>query len=243
MIINCDMGESFGRWQMGQDQDIMPYLDAANIACGFHAGDPCVMRKTVALALQNNVKIGAHPGYPDLAGFGRRSMSLSAEELTDCLWYQMAALDGVTRCLGGEMSYIKPHGALYNDMMKQPQLLRIIMQAVRQFNPNLTLIVQAVPGWNKLLEQAQRIGLAVWFEAFSDRLYQDNGLLTPRSETGATLGLEAAINQSQRILNQSEVVSVSGKVLDLKVDTLCIHGDGEHAVTIASQLSATDRKV
>lgn len=139
LLLNCDIGESFGAWRMGLDAEVMPFIDCANIACGFHASDPQIMRRTVALATQHDVRIGAHPAYPDLVGFGRRSMACSPDEVENMLLYQIGALDGICRAEGTQVRYVKPHGALYNDMMRQPELLRAVMSAIAAYAPSLPL--------------------------------------------------------------------------------------------------------
>ena len=163
--LNCDMGESFGAWTMGMDEAVMPHVHSANIACGFHASDPSTMRRTVALAVQHGVRIGAHPAYPDLVGFGRRSMACSAQEVEDLLLYQLGALDGICRAEGASLSYVKPHGALYNDMMKQPALLTAVMRAVARFNPQLPLMLLARRDNREAEQLAAEQGIGLLLEA------------------------------------------------------------------------------
>ena len=157
MKLNCDLGESFGSWKMGLDEQAMPFLDQANIACGFHAGDPVWMTKTLALAAANGVEVGAHPGYPDLVGFGRRSMHCSHDEIVGLMQYQMAALDGMAQSQGLQMTYVKPHGALYNDMMSKPDVRASIMQAVAGFYKPGRLVLQATPDSAKHREEAKMV--------------------------------------------------------------------------------------
>ncbi|BDX06828.1 5-oxoprolinase subunit PxpA [Planctobacterium marinum] len=236
LLINCDMGESFGTWQMGQDQEIMPYIDMANIACGFHAGDANVMQRTVMLALQYNVKIGAHPAYPDLQGFGRRSMTLAKGEIRALMCYQLGALEGITKACGGSLHHVKPHGALYNDMMRDKDTLLQVIQAVSDYDEELLLVLQATSRNQEHQELAAEYGVNLCFEAFSDRAYQDDGLLVPRNQQGALLSKDEAIAQARAIMQQGKVSSVRGTELTMQIDTLCIHGDGSDALPIARQL-------
>lgn len=237
VLINCDMGESFGLWKMGQDEHIMPHIDLANIACGYHAGDPTVMAKTLTLALQHDVKPGAHPGYPDKQGFGRRTVQLQPDELQNIMLYQIGALSAIATSLGVQLFHVKPHGALYNDMMRNESILRTVMAAVSKLNSNLKLVIQATPDWQRNTQIASEYDIELLFEAFSDRGYQSSGLLVPRTETGAVLNAESAIEQSQFILQKQQVTSLDGHSIPLHIDTLCIHGDGEHALNIAEALS------
>ncbi|XOV81378.1 MAG: 5-oxoprolinase subunit PxpA [Aestuariibacter sp.] len=232
MLLNCDMGEAFGSWSMGQDEQLMPYIDCANIACGFHAGDPSVMRHTLELAKAHNVEVGAHPGYPDLQGFGRRKMHLSAAEMRDCLHYQIAALCGMANIVGVQVSYVKPHGAMYNQMMQDEKLMRVIMSAVSAYPVPLQLMIQATESYATHSNIAQEYNLALRTEAFSDRGYLDNGCLVPRTEPGAVLDKGAAIAQCQALMANGQVRTVSNKLLSLQVDSICIHGDTQDALDI-----------
>lgn len=236
VLINCDMGESFGLWSMGNDEQIMPLIHASNIACGAHAGDPSIMAKTVELALKHDVMIGAHPGYSDKQGFGRRSMVMGNTEIRDLLWFQIGALYSITKALGGKLTHIKPHGALYNDMMKNVQLMKCIIGSVSQLNLDLKLVIQSTEHWQLHTDIANGFGVPLWFEGFSDRAYLDNGLLVSRNQTGALLTKDEAISQSQTMLFQKQVNTIGGKILPLRIDTLCIHGDGKDALEIAQAL-------
>lgn len=237
VLLNCDMGESYGAWQMGQDADIMPYIDCCNIACGFHAGDPSVMKQTLLLAKTHNVEVGAHPGFPDMQGFGRRAMHMSPNELTDCLHYQIAALSGVASTVGNSITYVKPHGAMYNQMMRDDNMMHVIMQAVIDFPLPLALMIQATGNTQKYKDMANQLGLSLRFEAFSDRAYQNDGSLVPRGQTGALLGVEQAIKQCQLLLEKGQIISVSGKTMTLDIDTICIHGDTPNALQILEGLA------
>ncbi|MDC9720208.1 MAG: 5-oxoprolinase subunit PxpA [Gammaproteobacteria bacterium] len=230
MLLNCDLGESFGSWTMGQDEQAMPHIDQANIACGFHAGDPLVMSHTLALAKQHGVMVGAHPAYPDLVGFGRRSMNCSQGEIMAFMHYQMAAIDGMAACQGLALSYVKPHGALYNDMMAKQGVRQVIMQAVSSYptrnnQPPLKLMLQANAQADEHIREAQSLGLELYFEAFADRAYEEDGSLMARSKPGAVLDHKAMLKQVQQLVNTDTVTSASGTTLRLKVDSLCVHGD------------------
>lgn len=230
MKLNCDLGESFGSWKMGLDEQVMPFLDQANIACGFHAGDPVWMSKTLALAAANDVEVGAHPGYPDLVGFGRRSMNCSHDEIIGLMQYQMAALDGMAQSQGLQMTYVKPHGALYNDMMSNAKVRASIMQAVASFYKPVRLVLQATPESILHREEAKVAGIEVSFEAFADRCYDDDGRLLSRTKPGAVHNRERMLAQVQQLVSEGTVTSVSGQTLTLDADTLCVHGDNEEGV-------------
>ncbi|WDE05773.1 5-oxoprolinase subunit PxpA [Thalassomonas viridans] len=238
MKLNCDLGESFGLWQNGNDEAIMPYIDLANIACGFHASDPLTMLKTVQLAQKHQVTIGAHPGYPDLLGFGRRSMSYPDDELIAILHYQLGALQAICQSQNTRVSYVKPHGALYNDMMKNPALFACICRAIQQIDPALPLMVQALPEPAPYQQIAGQYGIGLWFEAFADRHYLDSGLLVPRSEANAVLhSSEQVVARCRHLKQHGQLLSINEKPLPLQVDTLCIHGDNPAAPDLVRQLS------
>ena len=240
MLLNCDLGESFGSWTTGQDAKAMAYIDQANIACGFHAGDPLVMQRTLLLAKQHQVMVGAHPAYPDLVGFGRRSMNCSSQEITAFIHYQIAALEGMAACQGLRISYVKPHGALYNDMMSKDTVCQAIMQAVSSYpvrametgaaNSPLKLMLQANANADQHLKQAHDMKLELYFEAFADRCYEDDGSLMARSKTGAVLDHDAMLKQVQQLAQHGTVTSASGSTLCLKVDSLCVHGDNDTGI-------------
>lgn len=230
MKLNCDLGESFGAWQMTEDDKIMPFVDMASIACGFHAGDPVVIHNALKSAKNHNVQIGAHPSYPDLQGFGRRSMSLQPTELHALLHYQIAALDGMSRCQNVAISYIKPHGALYNDMMADMNILETVIQAVSAYYLSLPLVIQATPNWQSHQKLATKYGVCLMFEAFADRRYQDNGALVSRNQSGAVLDKLNIIAQVDQILSLGQVTTLSGNTIPIKADTLCVHGDNQAAL-------------
>ncbi|EMD78695.1 MULTISPECIES: 5-oxoprolinase subunit PxpA [Vibrio] len=235
LTLNCDMGESFGSWIMGADEDVMPHVDMANIACGFHASDPNVMHDTIALANDNDVDIGAHPGYADLQGFGRRSINMTGDEITNMVIYQAGALQALCRAQYTDISYIKPHGALYNDMMKSDAIFRSVVKAAALFK--VPLMILASQENEKYLEIADDYDVPLLFEAFADRLYQDDGLLTPRTQPNAVLKNEHAILEQVRTLADSgRVKTASGGYILLEADTICVHGDNEESIALIQKI-------
>jgi 5-oxoprolinase (ATP-hydrolysing) subunit A len=226
--LNCDLGESFGAYHMGADEQILPYISSANIACGFHAGDPSVMRKTVKLALQNQVAIGAHPGLPDLLGFGRRNMAISPEETFDIIIYQVGALWAFVQSEGGRLHHVKPHGALYNMAAVNQKLSEAVAEAVYKVNPEL--ILYGLAG-SELIKAGNKIGLRTAQEVFADRTYQPDGTLTPRNTPQALINdpMQAA-RQVVSMVKQGKVQAVSGEDVLIQADTVCMHGDGQQAV-------------
>lgn len=236
MKLNCDLGESFGAWSVGLDAQVMPLIDQANIACGFHAGDPTVLVNTLTLAKKYQVEIGAHPSYDDKQGFGRRSVKMQAEELKHLIWYQIAAVDGVAKSLELELSYVKPHGALYNDMMASPALLETVMQAVASYHKPLKLMVLATGFASEHRLLAQRYQLELLFEAFADRRYKSDGSLTARSQAGSVLDHQAALAQVAQLLQSGTVHSDTGEQVAILADTLCVHGDNPAAVALVQSI-------
>lgn len=229
--LNCDMGEAFGNYPMPNDDTLMDYITSANIACGYHAGDPAVMQHTVNLAVQKGVAIGAHPGLPDLQGFGRREMKLTAREAYQITLYQLGALYGFARAAGGRLHHVKAHGALYNMAAKDAALAASIAQAVYDFDP--ALMLYALAG-SRMVDAAQKLGLRSVSEVFADRTYQDDGSLTPRTQSNALITDEQqSIAQVLTMVQQQQVVSVNNNAIPLQADTLCLHGDGAHAVAFA----------
>lgn len=234
--INCDLGESFGQYTIGSDEQILEYVTSANIACGFHAGDPTVMRKTVRMALDKGVQIGAHPGLQDLVGFGRRPMAISAEEAYDLVIYQIGALSAFLKAEGGTMQHVKPHGALYNMAAKNTELSESIAKAVYHVDPSLVLY--GLSG-SELALAGERMGLQVAHEVFSDRTYQKDGTLTSRREPHALIeDDELAVKQVVRMVREGKVRTVQGEDISLKADTVCIHGDGIHALQFAKTITS-----
>lgn len=238
LLINCDMGESFGSWELGQDQIIMPFIDMANIACGMHASDPNVMQRTVRCAKKHGIRIGAHPGYPDLQGFGRRFIEMPLAELQAFFIYQLGALNGICQSENAELSYVKPHGALYNAMMQSDDIFIALLQALAKYNPNLPLMIMAVPDYMRYKKIAAENNIDLLFEAFVDRTYQKDGRLTPRGRSGACHhDLETICEQAISLVNKQSVISEDGYEVSIKADTLCIHGDGKLAAAVAEALN------
>lgn len=232
MKLNCDLGESYGAWQMGQDELVMPLIDMANVACGFHAADPMVIRNTLALAARYHVEIGAHPSYHDLPGFGRRSIQHTADEIEALMLYQLGALDGMCRKEGLSISYVKPHGALNNDMMRDEALLRAVMVATHTFRAGLALMIPVTRNYREHQQLARQIGVPLLLEAFADRAYDDDGQLVSRRQAGAVhQNPDIIVRQARSFAEKGGVFSATGSWLDLPADTLCVHGDNEAALT------------
>lgn len=231
--INCDLGESFGRYKLGEQEEILRYVTSANIACGFHAGDPSVMRETVELAIKNNVQIGAHPGLPDLNGFGRREMNISWQEAYDLVVYQIGALQGFLAAKGVRMQHVKPHGALYNMAAVNEELADAIAKAVYDVSPDLLLYGLAS---SQLTAAGEKYGLQTVHEVFADRTYQADGTLTSRTLPNALITDEAkAIVQIIEMVKEGTVTSVQLTKVALQAHSICVHGDGEHAVQFAKR--------
>ncbi len=225
------MGESFGHWKMGMDEEIMPYINMANIACGFHASDPLTMSKTVALAKADNVAIGAHPAYPDLLGFGRRDMKLSSVEITNIVLYQVGALQAVCHAQNVEVGYVKPHGALYNAMMRDSMIFAAIVDAVASLSVSIPLMILATDKADEMKQQADKQGVSILLEAFCDRAYNDDGSLVSRSVKGSVLSDDSAIEyRIKELIQNKEITAMSGKKLPVNADTICVHGDNAHAL-------------
>jgi 5-oxoprolinase (ATP-hydrolysing) subunit A len=234
--LNCDLGESFGLYHMGNDEQMMPYITSANIACGFHAGDPSVMRKTVQLCLKHQVAIGAHPGLPDLVGFGRREMAVSPEEVYDMVVYQTGALQAFAQAEGGTLHHVKPHGALYNMAAVNINLAEAIAEAVYKVKPEAFLYGLA---GSELIKAGIRLGLQTASEVFADRTYQQDGTLTSRKLPHALIAdHEEAVQQVIRMIKEGKVTSQQGKDVGIQPDTVCLHGDGLHALEFASHIRA-----
>lgn len=233
--LNCDMGEAFGNYPMPNDAALMNYITSANIACGYHAGDPEVMQQTVAMAIKKGIAIGAHPGLPDLQGFGRREMKITANEAYQLTLYQIGALYGFVKAAHGKLHHVKAHGALYNIAAKDAALANAIVQAVHDFDPSLLLYALA---GSQMIEAALKIGLTTASEVFADRTYQDDGSLTPRTQSNALITDEQqSINQVLIMVKQQQVISANKKSVSLKAETLCLHGDGAHAVEFAKKIN------
>ena len=230
LLLNCDLGEANDADQLGVEKQVMPCIDQANIACGMHAGDPLVIKNTLALAKQHNVMIGAHPSYPDRDNFGRSSMQMPATELIACMQYQIAALQGMAQDIGLRLGYVKPHGALYNDMMGNGHLRSAVMAAIAESHASSNLMLLATAEAETQRQEAQAFGLDLYFEVFADRAYQDNGTLVPRGVEGAILSREQMLAQVQQLVQDGSVTTISGQRLPLLADSLCVHGDNPQAV-------------
>ncbi len=232
--LNADLGESFGPWRMGLDERVIRFVTSANIACGFHAGDPATMRRTVCLAEEAGVGIGAHPGFPDLRGFGRRALAASPAEVRDDLVYQIGALTAFTRAK--KLQHVKPHGALYNMAVPGGALATAITEAVLEVDPSMILVALAGSRW---ADEAERMGLRVAREAFADRAIQADGSLVPRSHPGAVIhDINEVVERTLRLVTEGTMVAMTGETVELAADTLCLHGDTPDAVGLASALRA-----
>jgi UPF0271 protein len=231
---NCDMGESFGAYKLGLDEEIITRITSANIACGFHAGDPTWMARTVRLAEEHGVGVGAHPGFPDLVGFGRRTMGATPEEVKNDLTYQVGALTAFTR--GRKLQHVKPHGALYNMAVGGGELARAICEAVLAIDPQLILLVLAGSPWADL---AGKMGVRVARESFADRAVNPDGTLVSRSKPGAVIHDEQeVIKRSVKLVTKGMVTAIDGQEIPFKADTICLHGDTPGAVRLAAALRA-----
>jgi UPF0271 protein len=231
--INCDMGESYGRWTLGQDEDVMPHITSANVACGFHGGDPHVMRKTVELAVAHGVAVGAHPSLPDLMGFGRRRMDVSPAELKDYHCYQIGALAAFARAAGTKLQHVKPHGIQYHMFEEKVELGRATADQVVELDPELILMTMAMTKYDT---EARKTKARIAAEGFADRVYADDGQLVSRK-----LGKDAlvsdpakAADQAVRMVMEHKVRTITGKVIDVNVQTICIHGDSPGADKIVT---------
>lgn len=232
--LNADLGESFGAWRMGDDAAVMPHISSANIACGFHAGDPAIMRRTVLLAREHGVAIGAHPSLPDLQGFGRREMHIAPDAVYALTLYQIGALAAFAQAAGTKLHHAKPHGALYNMAARDRGLAGAIAHALRDFDPSLILVGLAD---SALIDAGREAGLAVASEAFCDRRYRADGKLAPRGEAGAVIeDVDTAIEQALNIATRSQAIAIDGARVRIEADTLCVHGDRANAGEFARRL-------
>ena len=245
ILLNCDMGESFGAWQMGDDALAMPLIDQANLACGFHAGDPLIMQQSVLLAREHGVSIGAHPSYPDLQGFGRRHLACSAEEVEALVLYQLGALDAFCRAAGTQIDYVKPHGALYNDLLQRDDLLQAVLRACSRYRAGLPLMLLARGGQHagegnvRERRLAEAAGAPLLREAFADRAYLADGSLAPRRLPGAVhQQAERILEQALAIARGEPFAALDGSWLRLEADSLCVHGDNAESLAVLRRLRA-----
>lgn len=233
--LNADLGESFGNYICGMDEDVIQYISSANVACGFHASDPLVMAQTVKLAKNASVAIGAHPGYPDLVGFGRRNMSVSLKELKAMVQYQIGALEAFCKANQLNLQHIKPHGAMYNMAANDEKLARAIVEAMLEVDESLILLGLSGSLMNQI---AKENGLRVANEVFADRAYQSDGSLVPRSQDGAVIQDEKlAVERTLKMIKDGIVIAIDGTEVPIKADSICLHGDGKKAVLFANMLS------
>jgi len=231
--LNCDMGESFGNYTLGLDEEVMPFITSANIACGFHAGDPEVMDRTVKLAAKHNVGVGAHPGYPDRLGFGRRFMECSADEIRTAIIYQVGALQAFCQAHGVALRHVKPHGALYLAAVGHEKVARAVAEAIVAVDQNLKYVALAGAKGEMVARIGQEVGLAVVYEAFPDRAYTPEGNLVARKEAGAVIHDPEIVAQRALIMAMNrEVAALDGSVITLNAQTLCVHGDNPTAVDL-----------
>ena len=235
--LNSDLGESFGRYTLGMDADILQLVSSANVACGYHASDPLVMNKTIAMAKETGVRVGAHPGFPDLMGFGRRNMDVSPAEAKAYTLYQLGALDAFCKAHGVKMQHVKPHGAMYNMAGKDYALSKAICEAIYEYDRDL--IVMALSG-GELVHAAEDMGLKVAREVFADRAYEEDGSLVNRRKEGAMITDEnEAIARVVRMIKEQKVTAVTGKDIPIKADSVCVHGDGVKALAFVKKIRET----
>ena len=232
--LNSDLGESFGAWEMAGDEPMLGIVNSANVACGYHAGDPLVMMRTLALAGKNGVSVGAHPGFPDLQGFGRRRMDIPAAELEAMLIYQIGALDACARAQGLRVTHVKPHGALSNIACADRKVADAVARAVAKLDPSLVLLA---PSASQLVLAGRELNLTIVEEIFADRAYTDDGNLVPRSQPGAMIhGAEASLQHVMRMVEESALISINGKRIPVNPQSICVHGDNADAVATAQAI-------
>ncbi len=232
--MNCDLAESYGVYRIGMDEEILPYITSANLACGFHASDPVVMSKSVEACKRNSVAVGAHPGFPDLQGFGRRNMIIPPKEVKAMVMYQIGALDAFCRANGITMQHVKPHGALYNMAGKDYELARAVCEAIADVNPRLILMAQA---GSQMQKAAEEMHLKMAREIFADRAYEEDGSLVARNKPGAMITDEnEAIERVITMVRQGKVAAITGKEIPIQADSVCVHGDGEKALLFVKKL-------
>ena len=230
--LNCDMGESFGMYKMGLDEEVIKHISSANVACGFHAGDPMWMRRTVRLAEEHGVAVGAHPSFPDLNGFGRRNMSVEPEEAKNDVIYQVGALSAFTA--GGKLQHVKPHGAMYNQAVSDEALARAICEAVLEVDEDMVLLVLSGSPWERT---AADMGVRVAREIFADRAMNPDGSLVSRSREGSVIhDVEEVVERSLRMVTESRAVAITGEEMEVEAESLCLHGDTPGAVEMAKTL-------
>ncbi len=232
--LNADLGESFGAYTIGMDSEVLRYITSANVACGYHAGDPLVMQKTVALAAECNTAVGAHPGFPDLMGFGRRNMNITPDEARAYIKYQVGALTAFTKSCGIKMQHVKPHGAFYNMAAVNDKLAEAICRGIYEVDPELIMLGLA---GSAHIRAAEAVGLRTASEVFADRGYMEDGTLVPRSMEGAIIhDRSEAIARTVRMVKEGVVETVTGKIIPIKADSICVHGDNPDAVNFVKDI-------
>lgn len=232
--LNCDLGESFGAYKIGKDKDIIPLISSANVACGAHAGDPDVMAKTADICKEWGVSMGAHPGFFDLMGFGRRNLAVSPEEAKNLIIYQIGALDAFAKSRGIKLCHVKPHGALYNMAAKDEKLALAIAEGIYSYNPELILL--GLSG-SEMLRAAEKVGLRSAAEVFADRAYEDDGTLVARSKPGAMIEDEdEAVSRVIGMIKNHTVKSISGKEIEISPASVCVHGDSDKALLFVKKI-------
>jgi UPF0271 protein len=238
--LNCDMGESFGAYKLGMDDAVIKFISSANIACAWHAGDPAVMNHTVTIAVEHGVGVGAHPGYPDLLGFGRRNMDCTMEELRNYVIYQIGSLQAFCNAHGAKMQHVKPHGALYLTAVENENVARIVAEAIVSVNPDLLYVALAGAKGELMTRIGQEVGLRVVYEAFPDRAYSPEGTLVSRRQPGAVIKEPQAVSErALRMVKEGVVIAVDGTTIPLEAQTLCVHGDNPKAVDLVRSIRET----
>lgn len=238
--LNCDMGESFGAYKLGMDDAVIQFISSANIACAWHAGDPSVMNHTVAIAVEHGVGVGAHPGYPDLLGFGRRNLDCTMEELRNYVIYQIGALQAFCNVHGTKMQHVKPHGALYLTAVENEDVARVVAEAIVSVNPDLLYVALAGAKGELMTRIGQEVGLGVVYEAFPDRAYSPEGTLVSRRQPGAVIKEPQVVaERALRMVKEGVVIAIDGSTIPLDVQTLCVHGDNPKAVELVRSIRET----
>lgn len=237
--LNCDMGEGLNKI----DKKVMPYIDMTNLACGFHAGDALTMKKSVKLAIKYKVEIGAHPGYADFENFGRKSIKCSAKEIKALVLYQIGALEAICKSYGTKVSYVKPHGALYNDMMRSKSIFKTIVKTISTYNKKLKLMILSTNKNATYAKMAKKYGVSLIYEVFADRNYTDKGFLVSRNEKNAVISnVTEVIKRVKKIKKENIIISEKGKSLQLKADSICVHGDNKNTVKFIKSLNKLLKK-
>lgn len=240
MDINCDMGESFGAYKLGLDEEVIKYITSANIACGYHAGDPLVMERTVSLAKNHGVSVGAHPGFPDLMGFGRRNVDATLAEIRGYVTYQIGALQAFASAQGVRVEHVKPHGALYLMAVENEKISEAIVEAIASVDKDLIFVALAGSKGEKMTEIGERVGLRVAYEAFPDRAYTPEGTLVSRRQLGAVIKDPDVVAQRALMMaREGKVVAIDGTTIALQPQTLCVHGDTPGAVNLVKKIRET----